>query len=166
MKRKIAFREYPFKRMNSENADNRSIFQIANLMSYYAKSFLGLLIKIKTLQKKPFKNAQLCFEIQVQLIAKIKHLEARIRHWKKNIKNVSNFEDKYNILFKIKRYQDTLHIFKTIGDCLAYVFIDRWDIKPLNVGHTSGFISGKTGFKEEFKVLKATAEKERICLLG
>jgi hypothetical protein len=53
-----------------------------------------------------------------------------------------------------------------IGDCIAFIYIDRWDVKPLAHGHDAGFISGKNGLAEEMKTLRLASLHEIPCLLA
>lgn len=54
-----------------------------NLLTYYNKSLLNLLEKIKQLQTKPFSKPHLCFEIQAQLVKRIKYIEKKLGIGKK-----------------------------------------------------------------------------------
>lgn len=109
----------------------------------YAKTLKRLHAQLQELRNAPFSRTDLLLEIQETLIKKIKHVEARISDAKKA-----------NDLDLALRYQHLLHALKTIGDGLAFLYIDRWDIKPLGRNNRPGFISGKAGLVQELKVLR------------
>jgi len=110
---------------------------------HYARTLKRLHAQLHELREAPFSRTDLLLEIQETLIRKMKHVEARIRDAKRA-----------KDLDLALRYQRLLHALKTIGDGLAFLYINRWDIKPLARNNRPGFISGKSGFVQELKVLR------------
>ena len=123
------------------------------MFRYYSRTLGRLHRKLHELKAAPYSNSSLLLAIQEELIKKIKYVEARIR----DAKSRPDPE-----LASV--YQHLLHALKSIGDGLAFLYIDRWDIKPLARNHRPGFISGKTGFRQEAKVLRTSIQNGPVLL--
>jgi hypothetical protein len=55
---------------------------------------------------------------------------------------------------------------KSIGDGIAFTFIDKLDIKPQNFKESPGFMSQKKGLKNELKALRYTYDQGGIAILN
>lgn len=56
---------------------------------------------------------------------------------------------------------------RTLIDALAFMFLPKWDMKPLSWKEPPGFISGKEGLKLELQVLHEVATKlNRVAILN
>ena len=55
---------------------------------------------------------------------------------------------------KLAQYRKLLLRLKAIGDGIAHIYFDRWDLKPVAYRQSSGFISGKAGHAFEKKALR------------
>ncbi len=154
------------------------------MIHYYKRSLLDLFEKVQILRENPFENRKLCLSIQETLIKKITYIEKKIRTLKENTKaykkelrtkrsqssgKEKSIKIKHHIKINqshIKQYQAILLIFRDIGDALAFIYIDKWDIKPMSFKQPSGFISGKKGSRLERKCLRGTFEIGGVALLN
>ena len=154
------------------------------MLHYYKNSLLSLFRQIKIVKGNPQKYRKLCLSIQETLIKKITYIEKRIRTLKINIKICKKelrtkgaypLAKEKSIRLKrrikvnqssIKQYQEILSIFRDIGDALAFIYIDKWDIKPMSFKETAGFISGKKGTRLERKCLRGAFEAGQVGLLN
>ena len=66
---------------------------------------------------------------------------------------------------KIDEYQLLLVIFRQIGDALAFIYFDKWDIKPLAFKQSPGFVS-KKGLKQEMTNLRRIFALGRVALMN
>ena len=154
------------------------------MIHYYKRSLLDLFEKVQILRGNPLENRKLCLSIQETLINKITYIEKRIRTLKEQTKackrelrtkrsqpsaKEKSIQIKRHIkinLSRIKQYQAILLIFRDIGDALAFIYIDKWDIKPMSFKPPSGFISGKKGSRLERKCLRGAFEIGGVALLN
>ena len=154
------------------------------MLHYYKNSLLSLFRQIKIVKGNPQKYRKLCLSIQETLIKRITYIEKRIRTLKINIKICKKelrtkgaypLAKEKSIRLKrrikvnqssIKQYQEILSIFRDIGDALAFIYIDKWDIKPMSFKETAGFISGKKGTRLERKCLRGAFEAGQVGLLN
>jgi hypothetical protein len=131
------------------------------MISGFRNSFLALMEKVYELRQEPYKCAHLLLEIQIKLIRRIKYLERRIRATKAAAATDETLWE------QVEQYRRALNLFRMIGDCIAFTYINRWDVKPFAHGHDSGFISGKRGFGHELKIMRAVASTLKVpCLLS
>lgn len=138
---------------------------------------------VKNLELEPFEKTQKCLQIQQFLIKKIRYIESRIRYCKAAMRELKRYlrnptnainkkEDTSAIKDRIsyfqnmtKDYQLILQIFREFGDALAFIYWNKWDIKPMSFNYDSGFISGKKGFSREYKILKKILESGKIAIM-
>ena len=130
------------------------------VISRFRNSFLSLVTKVHELSQEPYTRPDLAAKIQIKLVSQIKYVEQRIRLSKAA---VATDESAWE---KVEQYRRALALFRMIGDCIAFLYIDRWDVKPLAYGHNAGFISGKDGLAEELKTLRLASSRNIPCLLA
>jgi hypothetical protein len=153
------------------------------MLSYYKSSLILLFTKVHELNKFP-RNFALCFEIQETLIRKITYVEQKIRKLKSKVeldrkslrtkrktpltKGESTFlKNEIEVVrYKIGEYQYLIYIYKCIGDAIAYTYINKWDIKPMSMKESPGFISGKKGSRLERKVFRSSYEFKQPIILN
>ncbi len=126
---------------------------------------------VESLRQNP-ERWELCLEIQEVLIQKISYIEGRVRRTrlegesyrtqlrKKAFPPMSK-ESAQILKKKLTRskektseYQYLIYVFKLIGDGIAHIYINKWDIKPMSVKESAGFISGKKGSRLERKAFR------------
>ncbi|MES2677460.1 MAG: hypothetical protein V4612_04010 [Pseudomonadota bacterium] len=139
------------------------------MIKYYRKTLTSLFQSLNDLRTNPA-NIDLCFSIQEKLLNHIRRIEYQIRKIKSNNSEIQNLikngrlpkeESKklkqrieYNILKK-NSYDRLLLIFRDVGDGVAFIYLDKWDIKPLCLSkEPAGFVSGKKGLKLELKIFR------------
>ena len=129
-------------------------------ISRHKLNLISLFDKIKRLKLDRLSNRLLALEIQEELIVKITRSEQAIRKFKAEIKQ-SQFllsdrnnskETSKQIKIKIEKleYNLRLHrrliwVYKSVGDCIPFIYGNCWDLKQLFLKQDAGFISGKKG---------------------
>jgi hypothetical protein len=136
------------------------------MLKYYRKTFLKLFEQVALLREAQYAQSLLCLDIQETLISKTRYVEGKIRHCKRAAQaNEANDDGEY-WWQKTQDYRDVLSLFRKVGDSLAFIYIDTWDIKPMANNHTPGFISGKSGFELESRLMRYANRKGLPCLLS
>ena len=154
------------------------------VMGYYERSVLEMVSLIHGLEADPWTAGDKCLCVQMKLLEKTRHVENKIRATKANIKRTRDVLGKQTspVLGKIRArdakkalltfhskldgYRRVLHILKDIGDALAFMYIDKYDIKPMRFKEASGFISGKTGLRKELLQLRRVFKLGGIGILN
>ncbi len=154
------------------------------MLIYYRQTLLRLLEKLRLLRTSPLESHQLCLDIQETLIRKITYLEKRIQVLKARIKeqkislktkrSVPLTKDEANIIksriehsqYLIDEYQNLKYTFKTIGDALAFTYLDKWDIKPLTFKESTGNLLGKEGARLERGAFRKALQLGHIAILN
>lgn len=143
------------------------------IFSYYKNSLISLISSVQKLNREPENNLQLCKEIQLSLVDRIFYIEKRIRILRTELettkKNLHRKLDQpltkdeaRSLKAKIKTiegnisdYHDLRKAYKSIGDAIAFTFIDKWSIKQFAQKEDVGFLSGKDGFRLEIETFRA-----------
>ncbi len=154
------------------------------MITRYKTAIIDLCIKIQTINNSPWNSGKLCFLVQQTILKKIVHVELKIQKLKSRIKEVNTqFKinrgtpneiekaSKLNIELekldrKIKDYKHLLIVFRSLGDSLAFIYIDKYDIKQFIFKESAGYISGKEGLKLEYDILKLAFKAGGIALLN
>jgi hypothetical protein len=58
----------------------------------------------------------------------------------------------------IGEYRDILYLLKSVGDALAFIYIHKWDIKPMAFKEDAGHVHGKEGLRSELELLSQVYE--------
>jgi hypothetical protein len=141
------------------------------MIGYYKNALIKMFSLLNDIKAAPNESLHKCFDLQILIIKSIFRIEKNIKKQKNEINNLKNefnsLKDeesrKHNIFISatIKRkkemilaYKDIIHIFRCVGDGIAYLFIDKYDIKPMVFKQDSGFLSGKKGFRTEMKIFR------------
>jgi Holliday junction resolvase len=132
-------------------------------------------------------NLYLLLELQALLLRKIKTAERNIRRLRREIKETKAafiierpskekaLKAKKQAVLKnekIQEYKHLIYLWKCFGDGIAFIYLDKYALKHtfFNVDNdspkeTPGFITGKAGFKAEWRfVQKTTAEGWPVLL--
>ena len=151
------------------------------MLRFYRKTLISLFGDLNQLNRDP-KDVSLCFSIQERLLTCIRRTEYRIRDVKKQNNALKNAirharlpRDETTKLkeqmelndFKKQSYDQLLNIFRDIGDGIAFVYLDKWDIKPLCMSkELAGFISGKKGIRLELKIFRHCKSQNIVCIFN
>jgi hypothetical protein len=154
------------------------------MIEYYKQSLTSLFKQVHVLRGDPYGKRENCLEIQEGLIRRITYVEARSRKLKIVIKDLQKrlalrqnvrlskaeaqtIKDKISYYQnKVDEYQLLLIIFRQIGDALAFIYFDKWDIKPLAFKQSPGFVSQKKGLKQEKANLRRIFALGRVALMN
>lgn len=151
--------------------------------SHYGQSthIIKTLRLLKLLQKQPIRRSQLGLVIQERLIAMISRAERRVQANKKSIRSykygiaidrLSRTEASHiksqidRCTYAIDKSRRLIGFCRDIGDSIAFIYLDRWDIKPLALKEAAGNISGKTGARLERAILRDLYKHGYLCLLN
>jgi hypothetical protein len=64
-------------------------------------------------------------------------------------------------------YQTLLSVFRDVGDGIAFIYLDKWDIKPLCLlKENAGFISGKRGLRLELQIFRDSKRLNLPCIFN
>ena len=125
---------------------------------------------LSTIRNEPA-DLKTLFDLQKLLIAEITLAERRVQENKAR----SNAERGKRSAYYEKRAQahrQSIYYWKAFGDAIAFLYCDRFALKHLyynthdaNVRQDGGFISGSTGFKQEFDTLQRLLDGGCPCVL-
>ncbi len=139
------------------------------MLHRYKKSLTSLFASIHELQKEPIENRMMALEIQEQLLRRIGKAERQIRQSKLSYKNCKAAlgqritdpaeSDRLKKLLglgeeKIEQQKTLILALRSIGDAIAFIYGDRWDLKKMVEKEDAGFLTGKRGTRLERKVLR------------
>jgi hypothetical protein len=150
------------------------------MLARYRKSLVGLIQSLHILSKEKLTNRSLALDIQETLIRQISALEYRIRKAKVKIKESKELLAKRqskevavqlkncikHSQYIIYEFQRIISIYRDIGDGLAFIYIDRWDIKPMVFKEAAGSISKKAGSRLERKILRESFRCGHLAILN
>lgn len=146
-------------------------------------SFAEVLYQFKEASQAPFDNKIKWLHLQEQLLQRLTRIEGMIRTKRRQIKNLkallgdaNHRLEKSTALQKkaqlkklkaaIEEHEQWYLLYKSIGDGIAFTFINRHDLKPQFFKESPGFISGKKGTRMERKCLRAAFGQDTIALMN
>lgn len=136
---------------------------------------------LKRLQRRPIRDAKLGLSIQENLILLISRAEQRIARNRKMIRKTREMmsvarlpkEAAAKAKLRLANLQKAIDHSKLIvgfcrdiGDSIAFLYVDRWDIKPLFLKEPAGNITGKRGSKLEWAIFRRIYKEGYPCLLN
>ena len=139
------------------------------MLARYKRWLVPLFQQVNALQAAPLDRRLLALEIQESLLYRMSRSEwlfRRIRNDNKTLKKeLTRRDSTREVSRKIKaRYasnnermeeqKDLLVILRSIGDCIAFIYGDRWDLKQMVLKEEPGFLTGKSGTRLERKILR------------
>lgn len=143
------------------------------MLNRHRKWLVALFEQVNELRAEPLKKRLLALEIQEQLLHRIGRAERLIRKIraesrliKKTLarpgtpRNVAR-QAKASCVAgekRIEQQRTLLSVLRSIGDSIAFIYGDRWDLKQMALKEDSGFISGKRGTRLERKILRKSFE--------
>jgi len=154
------------------------------MISYYRRSLLDLFARAHRLSEHPVQLRSECLEIQEMLISRTRYIERQIRTRRVENRELSRWlaiegrirrdrmasrEVKHRRTHNnrvVEQYQELLWILKSIGDALAFTYMDKWEIKPMAAKEAPGFLTGKKGLRLELRVLRRAFEFGHVAILN
>jgi hypothetical protein len=139
------------------------------MLARYKRWLVPLLQQVHALQAAPLDRRLLALEIQESLLYRMSRAEwllRRIRNDNKTLKKeLTRRDSTREASRKIKaRYatnnermeeqKGLLDVLRSIGDCIAFIYGDRWDLKQMVLKEEAGFLTGKSGTRLERKILR------------
>ena len=139
------------------------------MLARYKRWLVPLFQQVHALQAAPLDRRLLALEIQESLLYRMSRAEwllRRIRNDNKALKKELTRRDlTREVSRKIKaRYASNnermeeqkglLVVLRSIGDCIAFIYGDRWDLKQMVLKGEPGFLTGKSGTRLERKILR------------
>jgi hypothetical protein len=167
----------------SDSIDRRSTDRMNKKNPQFARHrypLLQLIADVRRLKRAP-NDVRLCLIIQERLIVSIRRLERRYRSKTLVLKvsrtalNISGLskaarqEGKLNIdqLCKLlEGLRDLMFIYRMVGDAIAYIYLDRYDIKPLSIKESPGFLTKKKGLRLELYFVRTALRRGRVAILN
>lgn len=153
------------------------------MLNLFKKGIVETLAMLHTARVKPFENINKWLFLQERIIKNIIYIERNIRKSKEEISALNKYRKtpnnridkeesnrikntiKYN-QYKIDEYKYTIDIYKSIGDGIAFTFLNKHDIKPQNFKESPGFISEKHGIKKEKQYMRYAFKKGLITIFN
>ncbi|MGK4566767.1 hypothetical protein [Flavobacterium sp. 3HN19-14] len=149
----------------------------------YKKSIKSLIDQLLIIRVDPYVDTNKWLKFQIALMKKTFYIESQYRLQKNEIKELNIYRknptskiDKVESLkikevikrkeSRIEDYKLILEIYKSIGDCIPFTFISKWDLKPQNFKESPGFMSQKTGIVNEMKSLRFAYKNNIIGILN
>ena len=141
----------------------------------------GLISKLHRLQRAPEAERLLALQIQEELIVRNRRAEEHVRLSRAKISALKDRlkarghdrEMVRSIRSQIavaeaqadgaKAWIETL---KSVGDSVAYIHADRFDLKPLAFRPSPGFLTGKSGARLERKILRGAFALGAVAVLN
>ena len=141
----------------------------------------GLIAKLHRLQRAPQVERLLALQIQEELLDRNRRAERRVRlsrakvsalkdrlkargHDREMVRSVraqiATIEAQAD---NARRWIETL---RSLGDSIAYIHADRFDLKPLAFRPSPGFLTGKRGARLERKMVRAVFEMGAVAVLN
>lgn len=153
------------------------------MLNAYLPAYRRTLELLHRAKKRPFRNRLLWLKLQEKLIVSITRIENRIRKHRLEIReikaylgnranNVDRFQAtdlKDHVSYLKDRIETEYHLlfqYRSIGDSIAFTFIDRHDIKPQAEKQSAGFISNKKGNRAERRALRHVFNTGGIAVLN
>lgn len=116
----------------------------------HAERLLALQIQEELLQRNH--RAERCVRLNRAKLAALKdRLKAR-GHDRETVRAIRS--DLATIEARIEGAKAWIETLKSLGDSIAYIYGDRFDLKPLAFRPSPGFLTGKTGARLERKMLR------------
>lgn len=150
------------------------------MIGYYKKLLIDTFNQLKEIKQSPATTCIRSLELQRILVNRIMSIEKRIRQngllihkLRKTLDKYISKEDLIQKSSQIKaltsinhQYKEIISIFRAVGDGLAFIYLNKWDVKPFVFKEPCGFISGKTGLAKELTILKRLHKENKVAILN
>jgi hypothetical protein len=143
-------------------------------------ALLQLLRKVKMLAENAT-NIPLSYEIQQEIVDLLLGAEKRMRDLRRRLKFIRNWNASHRHDRERRSCLKSCHaqllegtddvgkfisILRDVGDSLAFIYLNRWDIRPFLSRPHAGHISGKAGLQAELRLLRILFENGQNALLN
>jgi hypothetical protein len=143
------------------------------VLERYKSRLIALFRKVHELQAEPIKDRLLALEIQEELLLCIGRAERHIRRVRASGKSIKaqlsqrGTERAKALRLKrlytsgeqrVERQKEFISALRTVGDAIAFIYGDRWDLKQMVLKEDAGFLTGKRGTRLERKILRGAFE--------
>lgn len=153
------------------------------MIQRYKRTLVDLFTRVRNIYNDPEGYSQECLEVQEILIKKISYTEKRIRISKNEIKVLKlSLRQKNNQLTKdeakiikqqiqklqslISDYQSLQKYFRSIGDAIAFCYINSIPVKPLAAKEPPVSLSGKKGSRMERMIMRNLFAQGQVVILN
>jgi hypothetical protein len=151
------------------------------MLTRHKKWLLPLFRQIRELHAQPLEKRLLALEIQEELLCRIGRAERRIRQIRKENKEIKRSlaqpgthkeaARKAKARNKageerIEHQQTLISVLRSVGDSIAFIYGDRWDLKQMVQKEDSGFLTGKRGARLERGILRKMYEVGATVVLN
>ena len=157
------------------------VSEIVPVLSRYKQGLTSIFRRVHELKSDPYEHRLLALEIQEELLGRVSRAERAIRKLRAANKAIKvqlaqrgnprelarqlQNDHKGNEA-KIDLYKELLGIYGDIGDSIAFIYGDRWDLKQVAWKEKAGFITGKRGARLERAILRHTFEVGAVGVLN
>ncbi|MGA2167244.1 MAG: hypothetical protein ABSG62_03475 [Terracidiphilus sp.] len=143
------------------------------MLERHKKWLVELFRQVQELRANALEKRTLALDIQEQLLYRIGRAERLIRQIRKDIrsikkalaqpgtsKDVARKAKARNLAGtdRIEQQKTLISVLRSIGDSIAFIYGDRWDLKQLVQKEESGFLTGKKGTRLERGLLRKAFE--------
>lgn len=137
------------------------------------KWLLALFGKVHDLRADPLAKRMLALDIQEEILLRMGRAEYLIRRIRRDNKQIKKTlaqrgtnrdaarDAKARYLAgeeRIERQRTVISVLRSIGDAIAFIYGDRWDLKQLVMKEGSGHITRKQGTRLERRILRKAFE--------
>jgi hypothetical protein len=154
------------------------------MLSEHRVLLLSLFESLQRLRAAPYGRTREGRGIQNTLIKQITAAEGRIQNSKQIVASLRKQlstpqplrptkaraqETKEAIAFHsegIEAEERLIDILRDVGDGLAFIYIDKWDIKPMAFKEAPGYLSGKEGLSAELAIFNRAFDQGGIAILN
>jgi hypothetical protein len=139
------------------------------------------LAQLAELRRQPYRKRRLALDIQERLIVGITRAERNIRRNKaraailrRQLRTPGGNKEKSKLLKvrlgraadAVEEQQAMVRLYRDIGDAIAFIYLDRYDLKQLSQNQPAGSLTGKTGNRLERSILRRLFADNRIAILN
>jgi hypothetical protein len=141
----------------------------------------ALFQKVHELQGEPITRRLLALEIQEELLLYMGRAERDLRRAKASGKSIKaklsrpgnqrteavRLKELYvSVERRVERQKELISVLRAVGDAVAFIYGDRWDLKEMVLKEAPGFLSGKRGTRLERKILRTAFEMGATAVMN
>src|SRR5260370_28534755 len=156
----------------------------ATMLTKYRTLLVSLFESLQRVRADPYGRAREGWAIQKILLEQTTAAEARIRNAKQLAaalrKQLSTPQPVRPTKAEAQEVEETiashtdaietderlLDILRAVGDGLAFTYVDKWEMKPMAVKQSPGYLSGKEGLSVELAIFNKAFDQGRVAILN